>query len=98
MQNKAAANRVLKEVKGQQLRLLREWMANPWFSYFLVDLCDDQKNEILRMVTNYHVNDIGQVFAREQLIGEIHGVEWVRESVSGVFARLQEETKTEPPV
>jgi hypothetical protein len=61
-------------------------------------MCDDQKNDLLRVITNYAVSDLGQVFAREQLIGEIHGVEWVREQVSGTFVRLQEETKSDPPV
>jgi hypothetical protein len=98
MQNKAPANKILKEVKGNQLRLLREWVTNPWFSFFLVDMCDDQKMEIMKLIMDYRMNDTSQIFTREQLIGEVRGVEWVRELVSGTYARLQEEAKSEPPV
>jgi len=73
-------------------------VANPWFSYFLVDMCDDQKTEVMRLIMNYRLEDTSQIFAREQLIGEVRGVEWVRECVSGTFAALQEATKSDPPI
>jgi hypothetical protein len=61
-------------------------------------MCDDQKMEIMKLIMDYRMNDTSQIFTREQLIGEVRGVEWVRELVSGTYARLQEEAKSEPPV
>lgn len=89
---------VTKQPPLTQLRLLKEWIANPWFDYFVNLASAEHKRTMLTTILDFRMPGVADIFAREQLVGELRGVDWVGEQARGMLRKLQEKNQQDPPV
>lgn len=89
---------VLKLAPMEQLRKLRELLDNPWYQELAVLRAQEQSRDLMTAVMNYAPVHTGQLFTREQLLGEIRGIHWVHEQASGKFLELQSKQETQSPI
>jgi hypothetical protein len=82
----------------EQLRLLREWVDSPWYSEIIGTQISKQDEELKTLVTTMGITSVSDIFTREQFIGELRGVTWVRKQVAAKLMELNNKVEPEPPI
>ena len=78
-----------------KLRLLREWSSHPCYEHFVKFILIGNHDNDVKLIIDHTPNSIGEIFLREQTIGEARGLKALHNFVVEELTKLNLDSQPE---